>query len=108
MHALAELIAAMGLDHTSELQPYHAVRRVSEFQALALNEIYDFVEARSIRRRDRTGAVPGVLGRGHGRVLPALVGRGETSGRLGLSPAPAPSAPERTSPAGGASDSLAD
>ena len=38
----------------------------------------------------------------------AVVGGGETSGRLGLSPAPAPSAPERTSPAGGASDSLAE
>ncbi|HEY5978189.1 MAG TPA: FMN-binding glutamate synthase family protein [Microlunatus sp.] len=44
VHALAELIAAMGLDHTSELRPYHAVRRVSEFQALAFEEIYDFVK----------------------------------------------------------------
>jgi glutamate synthase domain-containing protein 2 len=44
VHALAELIAAMGLDHTSELRPYHAVRRVSEFQALAFDEIYDFVK----------------------------------------------------------------
>ncbi len=34
----------MGLDHTSELRPYHAVRRVSEFQALAFEEIYDFVK----------------------------------------------------------------
>ena len=33
----------MGLDHTSELTPHHAVRRVSQFQALALEEIYDFV-----------------------------------------------------------------
>jgi glutamate synthase domain-containing protein 2 len=44
VHALAELIAAMGLDHTRELRPYHAVRRVSEFQALAFEEIYDFVK----------------------------------------------------------------
>ena len=29
VHALAELIAAMGLDHTSELSPHHAVRRVA-------------------------------------------------------------------------------
>ena len=43
VHALAELIAAMGLDHTSELTPLHAVRRVSQFQALALDEIYEFV-----------------------------------------------------------------
>ena len=44
VHALAEMIAAMGLDHTSELRPHHAVRRVSQFQALALEEIYDFVQ----------------------------------------------------------------
>jgi glutamate synthase domain-containing protein 2 len=40
VHALAEMIAAMGLDHTSELRPYHVVRRVSEFQAMSLEEIY--------------------------------------------------------------------
>jgi hypothetical protein len=44
VHALAELIAAMGVDHTNELSPYHAVRRVSEFQALALEEIYELVQ----------------------------------------------------------------
>src|SRR6187431_2067129 len=44
VHALAEMIAAMGLDHTSELRPYHAVRRVTQFQALALDEIYDIAQ----------------------------------------------------------------
>ena len=44
VHALAEMIAAMGLDHTSELSPHHVVRRVTQFQALALDEIYDLVE----------------------------------------------------------------
>lgn len=44
VHALAEMIAAMGLDHTAELQPHHVVRRVTQFQALALTEIYDFVK----------------------------------------------------------------
>ena len=44
VHALAEMIAAMGLDHTSELEPQHVVRRVSQFQALALDEIYDIVQ----------------------------------------------------------------
>jgi glutamate synthase domain-containing protein 2 len=43
VHALAEMIAAMGLDHTTELRPHHVVRRVSYAQALALPEIYDFV-----------------------------------------------------------------
>src|SRR6185503_11958352 len=33
VHALAEMIAAMGLDHTSELEPHHVVRRVNQFQA---------------------------------------------------------------------------
>ena len=41
VHALAEMIAAMGLDHTSELRPEQVVRRVTQFQAMALNEIYD-------------------------------------------------------------------
>jgi hypothetical protein len=44
VHALAEMIAAMGLDHTSELRPHHVVRRVSQFQALALDEIYDIAK----------------------------------------------------------------
>ena len=44
VHALAEMIAAMGLDHTSELSPHHAVRRVTQFQALAFDEIYDMVQ----------------------------------------------------------------
>lgn len=44
VHALAEMIAAMGLDHTSELRPYHAVRRVTQFQALSFAEIYDWAE----------------------------------------------------------------
>ena len=44
VHALAELIAAMGLDHTDELRPHHVVRRVTQFQALSLEEIYDLVK----------------------------------------------------------------
>ena len=74
VHALAELIAAMGLDHTNELSPYHAVRRVSQFQALALEEIYELVNRassstvraphgsrRSGTRRPRSPSVPGLL-----------------------------------------------
>ena len=44
VHALAEMIAAMGLDHTSDIRPYHAVRRVTQFQALSFDELYDFVK----------------------------------------------------------------
>jgi hypothetical protein len=44
VHALAEMIAAMGLNHTSELRPHHVIRRVTQFQALAIDEIYDLIE----------------------------------------------------------------
>ena len=44
VHALAEMIAAMGLDHTERARvPQHVVRRVTQFQALALYEIYEFL-----------------------------------------------------------------
>jgi hypothetical protein len=33
----------MGLDHTSELGPQHVVRRVTQFRARALYEIYEFL-----------------------------------------------------------------
>ena len=73
VHALAELIAAMGLDHTSELSPHHAVRRVSQFQALALDEIYDFVQPGELLDGTALRQVPGLLGPGLGRVVPPLV-----------------------------------
>ena len=62
VHALAELIAAMGLDHTSELRPYHAVRRVSQFQALAFEEIYDFVKPGALIEGTGARQVPGASG----------------------------------------------
>ena len=81
VHALAEMIAAMGLDHTSELRPEQVVRRVTQFQALALNEIYDIVEPGRVPRRHRQPAVPGVLGPGLRRVVPSVVGRREGGAR---------------------------
>ncbi len=44
VHALAEMIAAMGLDHTSQLRPNQVIRRVDYSRALSLDEIYDFVQ----------------------------------------------------------------
>ena len=85
VHALAEMIAAMGLDHTSELGPHHVVRRVTQFQALALDEIYDFVEPGQFLDGTANRPVPGVLGPGLGRVVPAVVGRGATR-RSGQAP----------------------
>jgi glutamate synthase domain-containing protein 2 len=38
--ALAEMVAAMGLDHTEELCPDHVVKRVSQFEVLTYEEIY--------------------------------------------------------------------
>jgi glutamate synthase domain-containing protein 2 len=46
--ALAEFVAAMGLDHTSELAPHHVVRRISATQVASLDEIYPFLEPRSL------------------------------------------------------------
>ncbi|MGB0102384.1 MAG: FMN-binding glutamate synthase family protein [Nocardioides sp.] len=44
VHALAEMIAAMGLDHTDQLRPHQVVRRVGQGRALALDEIYPLLE----------------------------------------------------------------
>jgi hypothetical protein len=44
VEALAEFVAAMGLDHTSELAPHHVVRRVSATQVQSFDEIYSFVK----------------------------------------------------------------
>ena len=43
VHALAEFLAAMGLDHPSELAPHHVVRRVNATHVASLDEIYPFV-----------------------------------------------------------------
>ena len=56
VHALAELVAAMGLDHPSALTPNHVVKRVSPSRAMTYGEIYHFLEpgqflARSVRQR---------------------------------------------------------
>jgi glutamate synthase domain-containing protein 2 len=43
VEALAEFVAAMGLDHPSELAPHHVVRRTSPTQVASLDEIYPFL-----------------------------------------------------------------
>jgi glutamate synthase domain-containing protein 2 len=40
VHALAEIVAAMGLDHPSELRPHHVVRRVSQYEVRTFEEIH--------------------------------------------------------------------
>jgi glutamate synthase domain-containing protein 2 len=44
VHALAEFVAAMGLDHPGDLRPHHVVRRVSATQVASLDEIYPFLK----------------------------------------------------------------
>ena len=43
VHALAEFVAAMGLEHPSELAPHHVVRRISATQIASLDELYSFL-----------------------------------------------------------------
>ena len=44
LHALAELTAAAGLDHPSEFQPVHFLRRVNEREVMTFAEIYPSVQ----------------------------------------------------------------
>ena len=43
LHALAELVAAAGLSHPSELQPHHFMRRITADRVLSFAEIYRFL-----------------------------------------------------------------
>ena len=43
VHAVAEFVAAMGLDHPSQLAPHHVFRRMSPTQVASLDEIYLFL-----------------------------------------------------------------
>lgn len=40
VHALAEIVAAMGLDHPAQLEPDHVVRRVSQYEVRTFGEIH--------------------------------------------------------------------
>lgn len=44
IHALAELVAAAGLEHPRELLPHHVWHRVSPIEVKALDRIYTFLE----------------------------------------------------------------
>lgn len=41
LHALAELVAAAGLAHPSDLKPHHFLRRASSDKVIALAEQYE-------------------------------------------------------------------
>jgi glutamate synthase domain-containing protein 2 len=48
VHALAEMVAAMGLDHTSQLSPTMVVKRVSHSQVQSFSEIYEHYDENSL------------------------------------------------------------
>ena len=82
VHALAEMIAAMGLDHTSELEP--APRRTAGQPVPGPGPRRDLRPGATGRLpgRHRDSAIPGVLGPGLGRVVPPLVRLRAGSARL--------------------------
>ena len=49
VHALAEMVAAMGLDHTSELRPDHVIERVSASRVKTYTEIHQPIEPGQLR-----------------------------------------------------------
>lgn len=46
--ALAEIVAAMGMDHPSQLEPDHVVRRVSQYEIRTFGEIHPTLEPGSL------------------------------------------------------------
>ena len=71
VHALAEMVAAMGLDHPSQLCPELMVKRVTESYVQTFAEIYPHYELNVPHRRHRPGALPGAVG--HRRRRPTCL-----------------------------------
>ena len=44
VHAVAEFVAAMGLEHPSQLAPHHVFKRINSMQVASLDEIYQFLQ----------------------------------------------------------------
>ncbi len=45
MRGVAELLGAMGLDHSRELRPWHVMRRTNSTEVRHYGEIYDYIES---------------------------------------------------------------
>ena len=67
VHALAEMVAAMGLDHPSQLCPELMVKRVTESYVQTFAEIYPHYELNAFLERHRPRALPGAVGHGERR-----------------------------------------
>lgn len=57
MAAVAELVAAAGLDHPSQLEPHHIVRRISPSEVRRLSELHDFLQPGDLLDGDAQPAV---------------------------------------------------
>jgi len=57
LHALAELVAAAGLRHPSELQAHHIVRRIAHNEIRLLSNLYPFLQPGELLDGDAEPAV---------------------------------------------------
>ncbi len=89
VHAVAEMIAAMGLDHPTELRPEQVYGRGGG-RVMTFPEMYDFPAAGRPPRRHRREAAAGLLGRRLARQLPTAGGGGRA--RLMIAAARRPTA----------------
>jgi glutamate synthase domain-containing protein 2 len=62
LKALAELIAAAGLTHPSQLRPYHLVRRVSANQVRLVSNLIPFLDAGELLNPSQLDRLPPVFG----------------------------------------------
>jgi hypothetical protein len=52
MESVAHLVGAMGLNSVAELQPWHVMRRVSQFEVKHYGEIFEFIPKGSLLGQD--------------------------------------------------------
>ncbi len=62
IHALAEMVAAMGLDHPSQLNPSLMVKRVNQSIVQTFAEIYPHYELNCLIDGTGPGALPAPVG----------------------------------------------
>ena len=71
VHAVAEMIAAAGVDHPSEIGPDKMYRRISHTEVLPPGRDLSADQPRAVRGGHRPRAVPALLGPGVRRPVPA-------------------------------------
>lgn len=52
VHALLEMLAAMGLEHPDQLRPHHIYRRIDDLNIRSMSEIYQFLEPGQLLAED--------------------------------------------------------